>query len=232
MVEEQTDQTPTDGVSTDGVPTDGTSTDQTPTDGVLTDQIPPVEGEKVETDEANKSLMDQVKQATTSEEVIDPASAENLKLPEGYKFEGKQAEQLMEIINKTGSRQETAQKLVDLHAQAQKDFIAQQNQAWKTAQLELVEIVKKDPDIGGNNFDSMLETVGKAFDEFGSDEARVILDNSGAGNNLPVVKFIYNMAKEVTESRLIKSNGLGDGELEYGGLYSKSHQQMKEKGMI
>jgi hypothetical protein len=78
---------------------------------------------------------------------------------------------------------------------------------WIATQKAWQEEVQNDPEIGGPNLDSMKSTVAKALDKYGDQKAREALYLTGAGNNPALIRMMYRMAKDLTESGSMISGG-------------------------
>lgn len=80
--------------------------------------------------------------------------------------------------------------------------------------------LRADPEIGGTKSSETQVFLGRALDEFGSPEARVAFDQTGAGWNPAVVRFINNMARALVEGESLPpggpaniANGRGKGDI-------------------
>lgn len=136
-----------------------------------------------------------------------PLTATDITFPEGMAVADADRDSFLGILNNremTPSQQ--AQALVDLQAQVAQQASEAGSQAWTDMQDQWVNEVRSDPDVGGQRFDTSITNIGKLIDEFGSDELRAVMDITGAGNNVHVIKFLANVASRLTEGTQI-SNG-------------------------
>lgn len=124
-------------------------------------------------------------------------------LPEGLQYDQAIATEFKSVAKELGLKQDQAQKLVDFYAkqyQAQTEAYQRQVQEW-------AEQAKKDPVIGGADFDKNIGVAVKALDKFGTPELRQVLDNTGLGNHPEVIKFFYNVGKAISEDSFVEGSG-------------------------
>lgn len=144
----------------------------------------------------------EVTQAAPEEFV--PLTADALKFEDGVQVnEGARNEFLDILNNRDISPAEQAQKLVDLQTRLAREASETGSQAWADLQTQWQDEVRNDPDIGGAKLETNLAAIGKLVDQFGTPELRAVMDLTGAGNNVHVVKFCANIAKALTEGGLV-----------------------------
>jgi hypothetical protein len=133
---------------------------------------------------------------------------EDFALPEGVKLDGSSVDQFKEVLGGNLSHQEKGQRLVDMYiAEIQRrDDEALKNQidVWNTTQDQWKDSVKSDPEIGGNRFNTTMQTCISAVNRFGGNPEQrsallQALDFTGAGNNPAIIRFINNMASALKE---------------------------------
>jgi hypothetical protein len=129
-------------------------------------------------------------------------------LPEGMELDRTGLDQLKEVLGGDLSHQERGQRLVDMHlAELQRrDQMLVENQinVWNETQTQWKEAVKADPELGGNRFNTTMQTCISAVNRFGGNaEQRAELINAlnftGAGNNPAIIRLINNMASLLKE---------------------------------
>ncbi|WP_106354939.1 hypothetical protein [Paraburkholderia fungorum] len=131
-----------------------------------------------------------------------PVEYTDFKLPEGVQADEKLLSGFKSAAQEAGLTQDQAQKLIDMHSDAVKQAADASTQLWYDTQKQWQEAVMKDPEIGGKNFEPMKETVAKAIDLIGGDDAAKIrhaFDYTGAGNNPEVIRFLYRLGKTIGE---------------------------------
>jgi hypothetical protein len=104
--------------------------------------------------------------------------------------------------------QERGQRLVDMHlAELQRHVQAtadNQVKVWNDTQAQWKDAVKADPELGGNRFQTTIQTCISAVNRFGGNaqqraELLQALDFTGAGNNPAIIRLITNMASRLAE---------------------------------
>lgn len=135
-----------------------------------------------------------------------PLTPTDLKFPEGMTVADSHRDGFLGILNNRAlSPGEQAQALIDLQATVAKEASEAGSQAWTEMQTQWQSDVKNDPEIGGAKLDATLSSIGKVIDQYGSAELRAVMDLTGAGNNVHVVKFLANVAKQLTEGGPVQS---------------------------
>lgn len=94
---------------------------------------------------------------------------------------------------------ERAQKLIDLQQDFAKSQDAALTAAWEQQQETWKNEVKADPEVGGDKMEPALAEIAKMVNEYGTPEVADILTNTGAGNNVHIVKMMYKIAKALNE---------------------------------
>lgn len=133
------------------------------------------------------------------EEPLDKAAEKpplELKLPEGVEANKEVLDAFQGLAAESGLTQEGAQKLLDLHFKALADAQTENGKAWAETQAKWETDLKADPILSKPEAKVIL---GKAFDEYGSPEARADFDLTGAGNSPAIARMIHKMAAALTE---------------------------------
>ncbi|MEN9709579.1 putative protease [Caudoviricetes sp.] len=129
------------------------------------------------------------------------------KAPEGQEFDTGTIEAFSEIAKELNLTQEAAQKLLDrmgptIETQQKGQLQAIHNE-WKQAS-------QTDKEFGGEKLAENLSVAKKALDAFGSPELRVLLEQSGLGNNPEVIRFMFRAGKAISEDSFVgRSTGAG-----------------------
>lgn len=133
-----------------------------------------------------------------------PLDASSLKFEEGVTVNEGARDEFLGILNDRNlSPAEQAQKLVDLQTRLSREASETGSQAWADLQSQWQDEVRSDPDIGGAKLETNLAAIGKLVDQFGTPELRAVMDLTGAGNNVHVIKFCANIAKALTEGGFV-----------------------------
>lgn len=174
----------------------------------LTPEITP----PVETTAAEEPKVEEPQVEEKAEEFI-PLTAEKVKLPEGLQVEAPVMEKFLGILNdREGTAETRAQSLIDLQAEVAKSWSEKATADWDAYNTKLVEEVKADPEVGGAKLDTTLRSIATLIDTHGSPELRTVFDDSGAGNSLPVVKFMNKIAGLLAEGTAVSGNPVGTSE--------------------
>lgn len=95
---------------------------------------------------------------------------------------------------------ERAQKLVDLQTRAMQAMSERAMTQWNQLQETWQEEARKDPDVGGDKLEPTLAKISTLINVHGSPELREIMNQTGAGNNVHVIKFLSKVAAALGES--------------------------------
>lgn len=131
----------------------------------------------------------------------EPLTAESIKLPEGFETNDEVTGKFLGILNNAElDPKGRAQQLIDLQAEVMKAASERGHELWRETQDKWANEVKADPELGGDKLGPKLAGVTKLIDAYGSNELRDVLDLTGAGNNIHVVRFLSKIADQlVTE---------------------------------
>jgi len=106
--------------------------------------------------------------------------------------------------------QETGQKLVDLYISESKAAVEKltehYNNAWEQQKTDWREATTKDPEFGGNRLQTTLDAASTFIRTHGGTkeqqaELRSLMDSSGLGNNLAVIRLFATAGKNMSEGR-------------------------------
>lgn len=143
--------------------------------------------------------------ATTPESLASAAvpaalTADAFTLPEGFTLSETPMNSFLEIMNNSAlSPAERGQALINLQAGLATQSEEARSQAWNDLQQTWQSEVQADKEIGGANLPATLTSIGHLMDRFANDEVRQALDQTGAGNHPAIVKFLFNLSKQLTE---------------------------------
>lgn len=137
---------------------------------------------------------------TPAPEPVAPLTAESIKFADGFQVDEKVRDEFLTTLNDPKlSRAELAQKLVDLQTNFAKTQEEASTKLWEDQQQKWQDEVKADPEVGGDKMELALAGIAKVVQEYGTPELKQILDVTGAGNNVHVVKFMNKIAKALNE---------------------------------
>lgn len=166
-------------------------------------------------EEAGKAVEPPKPEAPTVTETA-PAEAppavtwQDFTLPEGVKLEDAPLNTFKEVLGGELPPQERGQRLIDMHLQELQRhdqlLVERQVQVWNDTQQQWKDAVRADPELGGNRFNTTIQTCISAVNRFGGNaqqraELMQALDFTGAGNNPAIIRWINNMATQLAEGR-------------------------------
>lgn len=150
------------------------------------------------TPEPGKPAVDPAKPADPAakpaEEFV-PITAEAIKLPEGFEADAPVMDKFLGIMNdrdKTPAQQ--AQALVELQGEANKAAFEKASELWANQQTTWQDEVRADKEIGGTKLDGVLGGISTLLNTHGTPELRQVFAETGAGNNIHMVKFMHKIA--------------------------------------
>lgn len=133
-----------------------------------------------------------------------PEQYEDFTLPDG--FEGEVSfDGFKEAAKELNLTQEQAQKLADLHTGAIQQM--QEQAAERVAQW--AEDAKADKEIGGEKFDTSLQSAKNALTRFGNDGLTQFLEETGLGNHPEMIRAFAKIDAAISEDQLDDSGGQG-----------------------
>lgn len=154
-----------------------------------------------------------VPEAPKAPEAPAALTAEAIKLPEGFEVDAAAMGDFLGIMNDTAlDGASRAQKLIDLQtkfAQAQSEKAME---TWTKLQDTWQNEAKADPDVGGDKLEGNLAKISTLINVHGSPELREIMTQTGAGNNVHVIKFLSKIATAMGESLPAPASTPGSGE--------------------
>jgi hypothetical protein len=136
-----------------------------------------------------------------------PPSADDYKIefPEGTDVDAELLGKFTAFAFESKLTNEQAQGLANLYQEgitkAAESLATATQAAWtKTIDTWKGEIAA-DTEIGSGNEQAVQAALGAALDEFGTPETRAAFELTGSGWNPHIIKFVYNMAKALTEGQ-------------------------------
>lgn len=102
--------------------------------------------------------------------------------------------------------QDQAQKLVNIQTEQIAAAEAAQVEQWQTTQDEWRETSKNDPLIGGTNFQATMGHVKTFLNKFANPAMLELLDDTGVGNNVEVIRLFAAAGKAMGEGNIAPGN--------------------------
>jgi hypothetical protein len=118
-----------------------------------------------------------------------------LKFPDGMQVDKDLVDKFTPIAKELGLKSDQAQKIANLYAeriQAQEKSVTD---AWANQQKSWAEANRKDPEIGGPNYDANVAVAREAISKFGGEALRKEIDELGIGDNPALLKAWVQIGK-------------------------------------
>lgn len=138
-----------------------------------------------------------------------PESYEKFNLPEGFAMDDGALELFSPVAKEMGLPQDKAQKLIDLFAEVQGKNIEKLDKLFAEDHQKSVDLVRNDPELGGDNYDSNLGIAKKVLGKFGNPGVIKALDGSGLGDNPEVIRMLVRIGKSFGEDTFVDSQDGG-----------------------
>lgn len=130
----------------------------------------------------------------------------DLKVADGMPVAEGSVEAFTGVAKELGLSNEQAQRLVDFQTQLAKGQI----DAYQAQQVEWVNQMKTDPEIGGEKYAETTAMAVKAFNQFGGVELKEYLESTGLGNFPPLVKAFAAIGKALSDDSFAPGMGVSD----------------------
>lgn len=123
---------------------------------------------------------------------------------DGQTIEVENAQEFVDMAKELGLSQEKAQKVMDAMVPAARNYLMKDLSA-KARVWE--EETRKDPEIGGANFEANQGIAMAAYKQFATPALRTILTGSGLGNHPEVVRLFYRIGKSMQQDKGVAGDG-------------------------
>lgn len=135
----------------------------------------------------------------------------DLKLPEGSKLEASFVDQLSAFAKEQGLNQAQAQKLLEREHASRLAFESSHKEAQDKALADyragLLTTLEKDPEIGGAKLAENAEYAKRFVAQFGSEQLKKDLNESGLGNHPELIRMLAKAGKQfMAEDRAVHGN--------------------------
>lgn len=173
-------------------------------------ETPPVEGEKAPTTESKEGQ---------SDEPASPPKYDAFKLPDDVKLEDDRVKGFTDILGELELKskgvdhalfQEFGQKAVDYHINEVKrvveDLTKSYQTAWEQQKTSWKDTFLKDPEIGGNRFQTTVDSALTFIRTHGGSaeqqtEFRNLMESSGLGNHPAMIRLLANAGRAMQEGK-------------------------------
>ena len=141
-----------------------------------------------------------------------PESYSDFKLPEGMALNQAALDKFLPLAREMNLSQEKAQQMVDLFAEQIGAIEQGSREAWERQKQEWTEAVRKDPELGGANYDATLQHSQTFVARFGDAELQTLLDEYGVGSHPALVRAFARAGKAAAEDTFPTRGDAGSGE--------------------
>jgi hypothetical protein len=139
-------------------------------------------------------------QTTEEVEAPTPLTSEDITLPEDLVINEGLRDEFLTLLNDDKlSGKERAQALIDLQVKAMREASEAGSQEFADMQTKWRDEVKADAEFAGEKLQPALGRIGRLLTEYGTEELNGVLDLTGAGNNVHMVRFLNNIAGKLVE---------------------------------
>ena len=140
-----------------------------------------------------------------------PDEYKDFTTPEGFgELDPVALEQFAPVAKELDFSQSQAQGVVDLYGKLTAKAAESQHAQWaetlKTWKADAV----KDDEIGGAVFQTTVVSANKAIDVFGNEKLREVLDTTGMGNNVEVIRMFSKIGQALKDDNVVFGKGTGD----------------------
>lgn len=121
-------------------------------------------------------------------------------IPQDYQLDEGLANEFLSLVNSGASRAAIAEGSVKLFMKAQEATEVAIVNGWQQTQSEWTNALKNDPEVGGEKLETSLATAKELIRTYGgqgAQELEGLLDLTGLGNNVHVVKLLNALAAAV-----------------------------------
>ena len=141
-----------------------------------------------------------------------PESYSDFTLPEGMALNQAALDKFLPLAKEMNLSQEKAQQMVDLFAEQIGAIEQGSREAWERQKQEWTEAVRKDPELGGANYDATLQHSQAFVARFGDAELQTLLDEYGVGSHPALVRAFAKAGKAAAEDTFPTRGDAGSGE--------------------
>ena len=127
-----------------------------------------------------------------------------VELPEGFELDTALAEQATPVFKDLGLNQDQAAGLMNLFAEIRTNEMEAATSALTERQSGWRDAIKEE---WGGDFDKNVAVASKAVVQFGGDELRSALEETGAGDHPAIIKFFHQVGSKLSEDAMVGETG-------------------------
>lgn len=171
------------------------------------------------TEESKEPAVEEKKEESTEEKAEEkeetpetqygaPETYADFGVPEDSLLDANAVSEVLGIAREMDLSQEQAEKLVEI----KNSEFNEMEKAVKAKGVEWLEEVKKDPELGGQNFEKNAAIASKMMKKFGNPDFDEALEQTQLGNYKGLIKFVVDIGKHFEEDSLVKSKASASNE--------------------
>lgn len=145
------------------------------------------------------------------EDVV-PETYADFTAPEGITLDTELADEFKVLAKELKLPQGKAQKVADIGVKMAAKWQAAQAEQIATTVAGWADETRADKELGGENLDANLAVARKALDTFGTPALRKMLDESGLGNNIEIIRMLHKAGSAISEDTVVVGKGGGQTE--------------------
>lgn len=130
------------------------------------------------------------------------AAPVELKLPDGLEVDAKLVDGFKATATELGLDSAKAQKVFDTFVGFQQAQVKASDEAFAKQDAAWVAALKSDAELGGEKWDATRADIGRAAKHFKAGPALKLLEASGLGNNVELVRFVAGVGRALREDSI------------------------------
>lgn len=142
-------------------------------------------------------------------EAYDP---EGLTLPDGFELNDEALQAFDPIAKELDLSQAGLQKVVDAYAQIEQQRSESAAEQMLQTEESWLEAIKKDNEMGGDDWEKNLANVTLAVEKFGNDDLKDLLNTTRLGSHPEVVRFLKHVGDALSEDGMVHPGAAGQGQ--------------------
>jgi hypothetical protein len=138
-----------------------------------------------------------------------PEKYEDFNVPEGFILDPEVGDKIGTLFKEGNLSQSYAQKLIDFYIKETREAQERPGKFYQDMRKQWVDEINKDSDIGGSKLNGAMAAISKLIGSTGElgEAFKDAMDYTGAGDHPAVAKFLYALAKKLTEGGPVRGTG-------------------------
>lgn len=132
-----------------------------------------------------------------------PEKYEDFTFPEGVTTDEGILAEASTMFKGLNLTQKQAQELVDFQVKTHQAEVTAQEESWQSVQKEWKDKALSDKEYGGTDMKANMVTAKSGIEAFGNADFKDMLEVTGVGNHPEMIRFLYNVGKQVKEDDIL-----------------------------